>query len=180
MMFHHLSLILRAIRNFRDEHCSKARTLFLSLILFLCLLPSPAGVYAIDVAVIVHQDNTLDEISRRDLSRLFKGEKRHWADASNVYVIMQEDGSPEKGLIVRKIFKMRPNELKRYWLTKIIKGELLSFPRTLSSSDAVKRFVRHIPSAIAYVNADAVDGSVKVLRIDGKKPGEKGYFLSGR
>jgi len=142
------------------------------------LLFSQTGVYAIDVAIIVHQDNPLDTISSRDLSRILKKEKRHWDDNKNIYVIMQEDGSAEKTRIVKTIFQMRPNELKRYWLSKIINGEMLSFPKTLSSNDAIKRFVSQIPSAISYVNADAVDESVKVLRIDGKKPGEAGYFLS--
>lgn len=150
-----------------------------STVIVLVLLLSPAEVYAIDIAIIVHPDNLLNEISSRDLSRIFKREKQRWTDNSTVYVIMQEDGTPEKNLIVSKIFLMRSNELKRYWLNKMIKGEILSFPKTLSSSDAIKRFVSQIHSAIAYVNAEDLDESVKVLPIDGKKPGEKGYFLSG-
>ncbi len=144
------------------------------------LLLSPISGYAIDIAIIVHRDNPLDQISSRDLRRIFKQEKQYWADNRNVYVIMQEDGSPEKGLFVHKIFLMGPNDLKRYWLNKIIKGDIVAFPKTLSSNDTVKRFVAQIDSSIAYVNADAVDKSVKVLRIDGKHPGEKGYLLNGR
>lgn len=150
------------------------------ILIFLSLLLLPVDGYAIDIAIIVHQDNPLDEISARDLRRIFKQEKQRWADNRNIYVIMQEDGSPEKGLFVHKIFLMRPNELKRYWLNKIIKGDILSFPKTLSSNDTVKRFVAQIDLSISYINADAVDESVKVLRIDGKHPGEEGYFLNGR
>lgn len=153
--------------------------LSLSLILFLFLL-SPAGADPTDIAVIVHQDNPLDAISSRDLIRIFKGGKRYWANNTQVYFIMQEDGSPEKDLFVRKIFQMRSKALKHFWLSKIIKGDLLVFPKTLSSNNAIKRFVSHIPSAIAYVDVNAVDESVKVLRIDGKHPGEKGYFLSSQ
>ncbi len=148
-------------------------------LVFSSLLLLPASGHAIDIAVIVHQNNPLNEIFSRDLRRIFKQEKRHWADNRKVYIIMQEDGSSEKGLFVQKIFMMQPKVLKRYWLNKIVKGEILAFPKTLSSNDTVKRFVSQIDASIAYVNANAVDESVKVLRVDGKYPGEKEYFLSG-
>lgn len=151
----------------------------LPMLLWLFFFMVPASAYAMDIAVIVHPGNTEDTLSLRELSRLFKQEKQYWEDNSTVYLIMQEDGTPEKDFFVNKVFRMRPNELKRFWLTKIIKGEILSFPKTLSSNDAIKRFVSQIPSAIGYINARFVDETVKVLTIDGKRPGEEGYYLSG-
>jgi hypothetical protein len=41
----------------------------------------------------------------------------------------------------------------------------------------MKRFVREVPNAIGFLDVSAVDGSVKVLRINGKLPGEPGYPL---
>jgi hypothetical protein len=37
--------------------------------------------------------------------------------------------------------------------------------------------VRGIPGAIALVSMNKIPPGVKVLRIDGKKPGERGYGL---
>ena len=37
--------------------------------------------------------------------------------------------------------------------------------------------VRQIPGAIALVQADRIPRGVKVLRIDGRSPGEAGYPL---
>lgn len=151
----------------------------LPILVWIFLSVAPVSLYGMDIAVIVHPGNTEDTLSLRELSRLFKQEKQYWEDNSPVYLIMQEDGTPEKDLFVSKVFKMRPNELKRFWLTKMINGEILSFPKTLSSNDAIKRFVSQIPSAIAYINVRFVDETVKVLAIDGKRPGEEGYYLSG-
>ncbi len=133
-----------------------------------------------ELALIVHRDNKIDQISSRNLSRIFKQEKKYWPDNQKIYLIMQEDGTSEKAIFVDKIYKMRPNELKRFWLAKIISGEILSFPKTLSSNNSVKRFVSQIPSAVAYIDATLVDDTVKVVKIDGKQPGEAGYFLAGQ
>lgn len=39
-------------------------------------------------------------------------------------------------------------------------------------------FVYSVPGAIGYVRPDEVDGSVKVIRVDGRLPGESGYRLT--
>ncbi len=72
---------------------------------------------------------------------------------------------------------MTSDELKRFWLTKIYRGELTSFPKTLSSNESVQRFVGRVPNAIGFVDASYSDETVKVLRIDGKLPGAEGYAL---
>jgi hypothetical protein len=40
--------------------------------------------------------------------------------------------------------------------------------------------VASYPGAITYVRADMVNASVRVLRVDGKLPGDPGYLLAGR
>lgn len=147
------------------------------LILILCLL-IPGTAYPLDIAVIVHPSNETTSISARELIRFFKREQQFWAENGKVYPIMQEAGSVEKDLFVDKVFKMNSNDLKKFWLSKIIKGEIASFPKTLSSNSAVKGFVSQIPEAIGYIDAALVDESVKVLAIDGKRHGEAGYYFS--
>lgn len=133
-----------------------------------------------EIAVIVNNDNPVDEVSYGHLVKIFKQEKQHWNDGRQIYLIMQEAGSPEKELVLKKIFKMDHEELKKFWLTRIFRGEISSFPKTLSSNAAVKRFVSQVAVAIGFIDVSYVDKSVKILRIDGKLPGEKGYFLADR
>ena len=145
-------------------------TLWLSLSSGLCA----AG----EIAIIINNENPIDEISSGELIRIFKQEKKQWRDGRQVYLIMQEAGSPEKEVVLKKIFKMDPEELKRFWMAQMFRGEISSFPKTLSSNAAVKRFVGQVAVAIGFVDASIIDQSVKVLRIDGKLPGEKGYLLT--
>jgi len=129
------------------------------------------------VAVIVHRENPLSEVSRSQLERIFRLRRTRWPDGKRIYLIMLEEGSPEKALVLDKIYRMTRDQLKRFWLTKIYRGELTSFPKTLRSPDSMLRFVRQVPNAIGYVDARDVTKDVKVLRIEGLAPGAEGYPL---
>lgn len=156
------------------------RTLTLFLFLFLISPPAPGVARAGEVAVIVNRENPVDDLTYDQLVKTFKQDKRHWNDGRPIYLIMQEAGSPEKELVLKKVFKMDQEELKKFWLTRIFRGEIPSFPKTLSSNAAVRRFVGQVAVAIGFIDASAADETVKVLRIDGRIPGDKGYLLADR
>jgi ABC-type phosphate transport system substrate-binding protein len=131
------------------------------------------------VAVIVHPSNPVGQLSRRELSRIFRLRQQRWPDGKRIYLIMLEEGSREKRLVLERVYRMSGDQLKRFWLSKIYRGELTSFPQTVGSSESVRRFVGRVPNAIGYVDAKHTDG-VKVLRIDGKPPGDPGYTLRAK
>jgi hypothetical protein len=41
----------------------------------------------------------------------------------------------------------------------------------------MKRFVREYPDAIGFLPAGQIDGTVKSIAIDGKRPGDAGYSI---
>jgi ABC-type phosphate transport system substrate-binding protein len=47
----------------------------------------------------------------------------------------------------------------------------------LNSAAAVRQFVAATPGAIGYLLASDVDDSIKIVKVDGKAPGEAGYPL---
>ncbi|HZR46754.1 MAG TPA: hypothetical protein VFA47_08630 [Candidatus Manganitrophaceae bacterium] len=152
----------------------------ISLLLFFLVLSAAPRAVAGEVAVIVNRENPVDELAYDQLVKIFKQEKQHWSDGRPIYLIMQEAGSPEKELVLKRVFKMDQEELKKFWLARIFRGEISSFPKTLGSNAAVRRFVGQVAVAIGFIDPSAADQSVKVLRIDGKLPGDKGYLLADR
>jgi ABC-type phosphate transport system substrate-binding protein len=141
---------------------------------------SPGIGYPGEIAVIVNKDNSTDAVSFRDLSKIFRQEKQYWEDGKRIYLILQEAGSPEKEIVLQRLYKMKGEELKQFWLIKMFRGEITSFPKTFSSNEAVKRFVSEVPNAIGFIDASSADETVKVLRLDGKLPRDAGYVLSSR
>lgn len=137
-----------------------------------------ADAYSGDVAIIVNQTNDVDDVSMRTLAKILKQEKQFWKGRKKIYLIMQDAGTKEKNIMLKKVYHMKGAELKRHWLSQLYTEKISSFPKTVSSNEAVKQFVNQVPNAIGYVNAADVDDSVKVLRIDGRLPGEAGYAIS--
>ena len=151
---------------------------FFMVVLIGVFLGVPHETLSADVAVIVNKSNPETEFSFREVTRIFKMEKKYWKDGRKIYFVMQEAGALEKQIILKKVFKMNAQQLKKFWLAKIFRAEISSFPKTLGSNESVIRFVREVPYAVGFINASSLDKSIKVLAIDGKRPGQVGYLLT--
>ncbi len=132
-----------------------------------------------DVAVVVNVGNLTSALSSNELVSVFKQQTQHWKNGERIYLVMQEAGAEPKRIVLRRVYKMKTDEeLKKFWLEALFRGDIASFPKTLSSDEAVILFVRQVPNAIGFVDASVVDKTVKVLRVDQHLPGEQGYFLA--
>jgi ABC-type phosphate transport system substrate-binding protein len=140
------------------------------------LLPRLAS--AGDVVFIVHPLNPQNDISSSDLVQILRMEQQHWDAGGRIYLVLQESDTPEKDLVLKKLYRMKDAALKLLYLEKLYRGEIASFPRIAHSNSAVKKIVAQAPNALGFIDVAAADSTVKVLRIDGKKPGEAGYRLS--
>ena len=147
------------------------------MLALLGLLPAASG-SAGDVAVIVHPSNPEADIRSSDLVEIFRMEQRYWKAGERIYLVLQESGTAEKDLVLKRIYGMKDAEMKRYWLGKLFRGEIAAFPRVAHSNADARRIVGQAPNAIGFVDVAGVDSSVKVMRIDGKKPGDAGYLLA--
>lgn len=132
-----------------------------------------------DVAIVVHPDNPESNLRAEELVRILRQEQRRWKAGGPVYLVFQASGSPAREIVLRRVFRMTDIELKQLWLTKLYRGEIAAFPHVAPSEAAVRRVVGLAPQALGFLDASAVDGTVKVLRVDGKLPGQAGYLLSG-
>lgn len=82
-------------------------------------------------------------------------------------------------VLLKKVYRIPKEEFERYWLEKIYAGKVKEPPLIISSTAAVNMLVGQSQEAIAPLEAGLVSkwAKVKVLRIDGKRPGDKDYPL---
>ena len=155
------------------------RNWFLWMVLTLCVLSAfpAAASQAANVVIVVNKQNPVNDLSHEKLVKIFKAEKQFWDDGRKIYLILRETGSPEKKTLLQTVYRMDEVTLKKYWLTQIFRQEIPSFPKTLSSSEAVKRFVNQVPNAVGAIDAQSMDDTVKALTIDGKSFHDEGYPL---
>jgi len=135
-----------------------------------------------DLAIVINKSNPVDDISLADLRRIFLAEQKYWPNGRRATVVMREPGQAERTAVLRQLYRMNNRDYERYFMRAEFTGEGHGAPKSLSSAAGVRKFVYNVPGAIGYVRADEVDGSVKVIRVDGRAPGEPGYrvTLAGR
>lgn len=129
------------------------------------------------LAIIVNKSNPIESLSFAELRKVFLGERSHWSNGRRIIVVMREPGQPERTAVLRLIYRMGEIDFKHYFLHALFTGEVPSTPKELATATNVRKFISYVPGAIGYVRADEVDGSVKVIRVDGLAPDDPGYKI---
>lgn len=151
--------------------------LFVATLLFAA--PAQGAGQAAPIAVIVHEQVPVDELSLSELRRIFRGERLFWAGDLTITLLVPARGSREREVLLGKIYEQGSEaEYQRFWINKLFDKEGQTAPKMTGSPQMSAGLVREIPGAIALVPVDRIPRGVKVLRIDGRRPGEAGYPLS--
>lgn len=130
------------------------------------------------IAVIVHEKVPVSDISLSELQRIFRGERHSWSSELTVTLLMPPRGSQERRVLLNTIYGKRSEaQYQHYWINKLFGGGAQIAPKTTSSPEMTASLVRGIPGAVALIRTSSIPRGVKVLRIDGKQPGETGYPL---
>ena len=129
------------------------------------------------LAVIVNKNNAVESMSFDELRKYCLQERKHWADNKRVTVVLRDPGQAEREAVLQLIYRMSESDFSRYFLQGEFTGEVQSAPKRLSIAIGVRRFVFNVPGAIGFVRASDVDGTVKVLHVDGRAPGDPQYPL---
>jgi hypothetical protein len=140
----------------------------------LLLLPFAPARLTAQVAVVTNVANAVDELSADALRRLYLGQSTTLPSGRRAQIVTHA-GSTER--FDRDALHLRPEIVRARWMSMTFRGETTSIPTDFSSPDEVKRFVRDHVDAIAYLPLADVDATVKVLRIDGRRPTDPDYLL---
>jgi len=129
------------------------------------------------LAIIVNQANTLDDLSLKDLRTVFLGERSHWPNGRRITLVMMDPGLAERKAVLRDVCHMSEPEFSRHFLQGLFTGEVFVSPKTLSTPTGVRKFVFNVPGAIGYLRASDLDGTVKVIKVNGLRPEDAEYPL---
>lgn len=125
------------------------------------------------MAVIVNQGNTAQDLTTAELSRIFKCDTRSWPGGNAVTVVVRDPSTPEMELLLSRIYKTTPEQLRNFIATH--KNSMVM----VDSDEAMLSAVHTMPGAIGLVDVFLINKEVKVLKVDGKLPVEYGYILRG-
>ena len=101
------------------------------------------------------------EISLEQLANIYTMKKVFWTNKIRVVPINHRVASEERKRFSKAVFNLSPKEVGDYWNRLRYQGKL---PPVIQASDqAVLGFVRRVPGAIGYINANQKPAGVKIL-----------------
>lgn len=130
-----------------------------------------------DLAIVVNTSCTMENVTSAELAKIFKAEKAKNIDGAKYAIAMRDAGSAERNAALKGIYQMSDSEYEKFFLQATFAGTVQAAPKALGSAASVKSFVAAAPGGISYMRGSDVDSTVKVLKVDGKSPGDAGYPL---
>jgi hypothetical protein len=165
------------------KNCRKlARTLLPGSILSLSLIFVPHAqsaelINSSPIAIVVHKDTQVENLSMTELRSVFLADQQFWPDRTRIVLLVRAPESDERDFVLNRIYKMTEAAFRQYWIAKMFRAEVPRGPKVVFSSDTALDLVVAIPGSISFIRANEVMGDVKVIRIDGALPSDPGYPL---
>jgi ABC-type phosphate transport system substrate-binding protein len=141
------------------------------------LSPASAAAQDVAVAIVVHPDTDVENLTLNELKRIFRGDRQFWDDGRRVTLLVRAPEADERRLILDRIYGMDEGQFREYWIGKMFRAEVAAGPKLVYSSDMARDLVRVVPGAITFVPVSQVSADTKVVRIDGLLPSDAGYAL---
>lgn len=130
-----------------------------------------------DIAVVVHPDTPVSDLSLAEVRKVLLGERQYWNSKLPVVLLIRAPVARERDVVLRVIYQMTETQFKQFWVAKIFRAEAASPPRIVYSNDMQYELVSAIPGSIGFVDARNMPSGLKLLRVDGHLPGERDYPL---
>jgi hypothetical protein len=139
----------------------------------------PKPVKEIQLAVIVHPKNPIKTVSFNELRAYLKVERQFWPNKKRCQIFLPSRKTDAYEILLKKVYRMSHNKLQKFWVRRLFSGQIPAKPSFVPSSRAAGKQVLKSLGALSIVDARNIPKGVRVLLIDGKKPGDAGYSLKG-
>lgn len=139
--------------------------------------PKPGPAVRKPVAILVNPATRISNLTLDQLREIMLGNRQFWPDHQPIVLLVRAPVAPERTAVLHIIYRMSEAEFRQYWIAKIFRDEAATAPKIVYSASMTNELVVAIPGAIGFIEADDVQPGPKVLTINGKRPGQKGYPL---
>lgn len=129
------------------------------------------------LTIVTRKDSSLDGLTIRELKRAYLGERVQDPDGTVIVPFNHGSSSPERAAFERIVLGMSADELGRFWIDRKIRGQP-GGPKSVPSAELLRRVVATVPGAITYFAKTELGADLKIVAIDGKRPGQPDYPLA--
>src|SRR5437763_8403223 len=75
-----------------------------------------AQTHSIDVAVVVHPDTPINDLSLADVRKVFLGDRQYWTSNLPVVLLIRAPVARERNVVLKIIYHMTETQFKQYWI----------------------------------------------------------------
>ena len=115
-----------------------------------------------EVVVVMSSSSSVSSLTKAQVSQIFLAKSAALPGGGSATPIDQSEGAAARNEFYTKVAAKDAAQMKAYWSQLMFTGKAQR-PRSVSGDAAVIQAVSANPGAIGYVNASAVNGSVKVV-----------------
>jgi len=119
----------------------------------------------------------VDNLTVADLRRILLGDREFWTSGLRVTLFIRAPIARERDAAVKDVCQMTEAQFRQHWIAKVFRADTATGPKIVYSSQMALEQVSRTPGAMAFVEAPLAGKGVKVLKIEGKAPGQAGYKL---
>ena len=113
-----------------------------------------------DIAVVTNLKNDF-ALSKEQIHDLFLGVKEAFPNGSPAKPVDQHEGTL-RNEFYKKIADKDESDMNAYWANLIFTGNGRP-PKMMNGNDEIKKYIRENPEGIAYLDATAVDASMRTV-----------------
>ena len=128
-----------------------------------------APCFAHHMAVVVSEENTVENLTSTQLAKIFLCETKKWPSGKNITVVLHR-GSAGEALTLQHLNKMSATQWQA-WI-----AEHKDSLKIVESDEQVLSYVSSIPGAVGLIDVRSLNDRVKIVHVDGKLPLEAGYL----
>ena len=141
------------------------------------LAPLATGQAQSDVAVVVQRDVPVDNLTVSELRRVVLGDREFWPASVRITLLIRAPISHERDVVLKNLCQMTEAQFRQHWIGKVFRADTALAPKIVYSTEMAVDLVNRIPGAITFIEASHSSLGLKVLKIEGRLPGEQGYPL---
>jgi ABC-type phosphate transport system substrate-binding protein len=142
------------------------------------LAPAGPGAAADDVAVIVNKANAVSNLTMAELRKIVLAQEAEWSGGGKILVWMPPPGRPERARTLKLVCGMTETDFTLHFMHASFNADSGDPPRIGASPEQVRHSIATTVNGVGFISASQVDDTVKVVSIDGIRPGQPAYKIT--
>jgi hypothetical protein len=90
------------------------------------------------IAIVVHPQATITDLSSAQLRSIFLAEQQYWPDRSRITLLVRAPVSYERDVVLDRIYRMDEPQFRQYWIAKMFRAEVATGPKFVFSTDMAR------------------------------------------